>query len=90
MKNKLLIFLMTLCMMLSLAACAGNRDAGGSKSESGGSSSVAADKGSSVDEKETSSETEADSSESDQGFSPMEVQENGEVQMDEDETFEIH
>lgn len=108
MKQKFLIWMLTLCMMLSLAACTGSKDspestaeASAVQSESVEEASSAAPEQSGVSDSELDTETETTTDDdhneepdaetsTDEEFTPMDVQENSEIELDENEAFVIY
>lgn len=95
MKRNLMILIMTMCLSMSLAACGGSKDnpeneTNSSKVQSESASdertSDTVDKDTEPDENEVSSEEETSEQEE---FSPIDVQGEGEIELDENETFVI-
>lgn len=95
MKRNLMILIMTICLSMSLAACGGSKDNPENETNSSKvqSESISDERTSDTVEKNTEADGNEVSSEKQtseqEEFSPIDVQGEGEIELDEDETFVI-
>lgn len=95
MKRNLMILIMTICLSMSLAACGGSKDNPENETNSSKvqSESISDERTSDTVEKNTEADGNEVSSEEQtseqEEFSPIDVQGEGEIELDEDETFVI-